>query len=89
MGGSLGRWLSLEHWSSLFSFTGTHESNTLGGEGCLVAIQVRPEDTGKSAGSFVVFLERGDLIPTQLWALFNYFWGFLQLSAHGLHDAIT
>lgn len=55
----------------------------------MVAIQVRPEDTGKSAGSFVVFLERGDLIPTQLWALFNYFWGFLQLSAHGLHDTIT
>lgn len=35
----------------------------------MVAIKVRPEDTGKSAGSFVVFLERGDLIPTQLWAL--------------------
>lgn len=35
------------------------------------------------------FSREGDLIPTQLWALFNYFWGFLQLSAHGLHDIIT
>lgn len=57
----MGAWEDGSHSSTgvLSSFTSTHDSNTLGGEGCLVAIQVRPEDTGKSAGSFVVFLERG------------------------------